>query len=181
MIRINLLPVPKVRRQEALIIQAVAGIGIFVGVFILCNIVTATKKSAIEQVNADIAKKQSEIEELKAKVGEVEKFKTQAKNLESQLSVIRTLEQGRSGPVKLLDELTELIPRKLWINSFREQNKTLAIEGIAESGPVIADFLDSLKSAKYFQNAQLGAVTAYDQGNQKLHKFTITIQARYDI
>lgn len=181
MIRINLLPVPKARRQQALIFQAVAGVACLIGVFLACKMITATKEGAIQQIQADISRKEREIEELKAKVGEVERFKTQAKNLEQQLSVIRALERGRSGPVKLMDELTELIPRKLWITNFRETNKSVSLEGVAESGPIIADFLESLKTAKYFSNAQLGTVNAADQNGQKLQKFTITVQVKYDI
>lgn len=181
MIRINLLPVPKARKQETLIVQLVAGVLILGGVAAGCYFIGAGKKSEIASIAAQISQKQREIADLKAKVGEVEKYKKQAQVLEEQIGVIRALEKGRSGPVKMLDELTDLIPRKLWINTFKEGNKRVTVDGVAESGPVIADFLENLKASKYFSNPILSVVSAQDQDGLKLHKFTITFQVKYDI
>jgi type IV pilus assembly protein PilN len=181
MIRINLLPVPKVRKQEALIIQAVGGVVCLGLVTAGCYFISESKRSQIVSINQEIGAKNRQIEELKAKVGEVERYKTQAQVLEQQLSVIRRLEKSRSGPVKLLDELTELTPRKLWISMFKETNKSLTVEGSADSGSVIADFMDALKTSKYFSEPQLTSVTAQEVGGAKVHKFIIIMQVRYDI
>jgi type IV pilus assembly protein PilN len=181
MIRINLLPVPKARKSEALILQAVAGAVLLALVAVGCYFVSASKQSEIAQINKQIQEKQRELNELKAKVGEVEKYKKQAQVLEEQLGIIRALEKGRSGPVKMMDELTDLTPRKLWITTFKESGKKVTIDGIAESGPLIADFLDNLKSSKYFTGPQLSVVQAQEQEGLKLHKFTITLSVKYDI
>lgn len=181
MIRINLLPVPKVRKQEALIIQAVGALVCLGAVAAACYFVGEGKRSQIVSIQQEIVAKNRQIEELKAKVGEVEKYKTQAQGLEQQLSVIRRLEKSRSGPVKLLDELTDLVPRRLWISFIKETNKNLTMEGLAESGAMIADFMDALKSSKFFSDPQLTSVSSQDQGGQKVHKFVIMMQVRYDI
>jgi type IV pilus assembly protein PilN len=181
MIRINLLPVPKTRKQEALILQTAIGIITLMSVAGVCYFVGLAKKSAITDLNKEIQNVQTEIDKLKAKVGEVEKFKKEAALLEQQLGVIRNLEKGRAGPVKMMDEFTALIPRKLWVTSFKEAAKKVNIEGVAESGTVIADFLDNIKSAKYFQNPQLSSVQGQDLDGQKVHKFIITMQVKYDI
>lgn len=181
MIRINLLPVPKARKSEALLMQGVAGVMILGVVALGCYFLGTAKESEIALINRQIGEKQQAINELKAKVGEVERYKQQMKTLEDQLSVIRALEAGRSGPVKMMDELTDLVPRKLWINTFRETGKKVNIEGIAESGPVIADFLDNLKSSKYFSAPELVVVSGIEMEGQRLHKFTITMGVKYDI
>lgn len=181
MIHINLLPVPKARRQEALIVQVAAGLIILALVGVGCYFIGAGKRQEIVAVNAQIRQKQAEIAELTARVGEVEKYKQKAQLLEEQIGVIRSLEKGRSGPVKMLDEMTEIIPRKLWVNSFKEAGKRVTIDGVAESGPVIADFLENLKTSKFFQNATLNVVQSQEQEGFKLHKFTITLNVKYDI
>ncbi|MBN8554236.1 MAG: PilN domain-containing protein [Deltaproteobacteria bacterium] len=181
MIRINLLPVPKARKSEALIAQSVMGLIILALVAIGCYFVAASKQAEIAQLNKQIQEKQRDINDLKAKVGEVEKFKRQAQVLEEQLGVIRSLEKGRSGPVKMMDELTDLTPRRLWIASFKESGKRVTIDGTAESGPVIADFLENIKSSKYFSNPTLSLVQSQETDGLKLHKFTITFGVKYDI
>jgi type IV pilus assembly protein PilN len=181
MIKINLLPVPKARRVEGLIIQAVLGISALVAVAVGCYFVTMSKRGSIDSINLEIVNRQRMIDELQAQVGKVEGFKQQAQNLEQQLNVIRGLEKGRSGPVKLLDEMTDLIPRRVWITNYKEQDKKVTIEGVGENGPAIADFMESLKTAKYFANVQLTTMTLAEQSGSKLQKFTLTMQVKYDI
>jgi len=180
MIRINLLPVPKVRKQEALIIQAFAGIAALVLIGFACYMVGIQKQQRNAMQAQENAQLEQKIKELTAQVGEVEKYKKQAAVLEEQLGVIRALEKGRSGPVKMMDELTELIPRRVWITSFKEGGKKVSIDGFAESGMVIADFLDALKSSRYFQNPNLIVVNGAEQEGQPVHKFQITMAVRYD-
>lgn len=180
MIRINLVVVPKLRKQETLVYQAAGALLFLIGIFSACYFWGLTKqdqKVAVQQRNE--VKKQ-EIRQLEASVGEVEKFKQQVRTLEEQLGVIRALENGRSGPVKMMDELTEIVPRRLWITSFREVGKRVTVEGLAESGMVIADFLDNLKASRFFQNPSLVGVNAAEQEGVSLQKFSITLSVRYD-
>jgi len=181
MIRINLLPVPKARKQEALIIQAVAGVVILVVVAVVCYFVTIQKKEINVVAQQRNEKLKQDIERLKAQVGEVEKYKQQMQVLQDQISVIRNLEKGRTGPVKMLDELTDLTPRHLWITSFKENQKRLSLDGYAESGMIIADFLDNLKASRFFQGANLVVVSSAEQEGQPVHKFTITASVKYDL
>lgn len=181
MIKINLLPVPKVRKQEALIIQAFAGIAALVIVAFACYLVGIQKKERNAMQAAENSALEQKIKELTAQVGEVEKYKKQAAVLEEQLGVIRALEKGRSGPVKMMDELTELIPRRVWITTFKESQKKVTIDGFAESGMVIADFLDSLKGSRFFQNPNLIVVNGAEQEGQAIHKFQITMMVKYDL
>lgn len=181
MIKINLLPVPKARKQEALIIQTVVGIAGLVFVAAACYFVGLQKKEAIVVAGQKNDQMRRQIEQLKAQVGEVEKFKKQVQTLEEQLGVIRALEKGRTGPVRMMEELTDLVPRKLWITSFKESRKSVQLDGMAESGMVIADFLDSLKGSRFFQNPVLMVVTSQDQSGQPVHRFQITVGVKYDI
>jgi len=181
MIRINLVVVPKLRKQETLVYQAAAGFFVLVMVFAGCYFWGLTKvdqKVALQQRNES---KKQEIRQLEASVGEVEKFKQQARTLEEQLSVIRSLEKGRSGPIKMMDELTEIVPRRLWITAFREAGKRVTVDGLAESGMVIADFLDNLKSSRFFQNPSLVVVNAAEQDGVSLQRFSITLNVKYDL
>jgi type IV pilus assembly protein PilN len=181
MIRINLLPVPKVRKQQALIIQAVTGAVALVIVAGACYFVGLQKQSDITTQEAANTQIQRQIDELRAQVGEVEKFKKQVQTLEAQLNVIRSLERGRSGPVKMMEELSDIIPRRVWISSFREASKRVTIEGLAESGMVIADFLDSLKGSRFFENPVLIAVNSQDVDGQSVHRFQVTAGVKYDL
>lgn len=181
MIRINLLPVSKIRKQQPLIIQGVVGLLFLFLVILGGYFVGATKNSEIKKLKVKMMVKEAEVNELKSQVGEVEKFKIQLNTLEQQLGVIRGLEQGRRGPVKMMDELADLVPRKLWLENFREANGQVTLEGTAESGEMIADFLERLKSAKYFFNPELKNIQGAEQDRLHLQKFSITANVKYDL
>lgn len=180
MIRINLIPVPKVRKQEKLILEAVIGVAVVVVTVVVCYFIGAQMSAGIGDIQAENAQIQQRINELRAKVGEVEKYKEKARTLQQQLNVIRDLERGRSGPVRVLDELTEIVPRKLWILSFDENQGNVKIEGIATDGTVIADFLENIKKARFFQNAVLERVTSSPGGDDN-QRFIINMRVSYDI
>ncbi len=181
MIRINLIPVPKARKQERLVVEIVAAAIIIVAVVGACFIYSGTKERVIGDIVAQNSKIQQQINDLKAKVGEVEKFKQKLKSLQDQIKVIKDLEARRSGPVRMLDELTDIVPRKLWIESFKENGGKLQVSGVAQDGPIIADFLESIKRSKHFVNVQLQNVTQVEQESQALHKFNITMDVRYEL
>ncbi len=181
MIRINLLPVPKVRRLEKLIVHGVLGLVIIGAVMGACYLVTLGKKASLTAINGQIQQKEQMIRELQAQVGQVDQYKEKAKSLEAQLSVIRSLEKGRSGPVKLMDELTEIVPRRIFVTSVKETAKTLTMEGMAESGATVADFLDNLKTAKYFDDVKLEDITAQEASGHKLQRFKLTMRVKYDL
>ncbi|TVQ79049.1 MAG: hypothetical protein EA369_05625 [Bradymonadales bacterium] len=179
MIRINLIPVPKVRKQERLIIEAIVGVVAIVVVFGICHLLTGEREKAIGAIERQNSSIRQQIQQLEARVGQVERFRQQQQTLQSQLNVIRSLEAGRTGPVRVMDELTEIIPRQLWINSFREQNQSVTLQGFASDGPVIADFLDAMKQSKYFINPELQTVQSADQGGVTVQRFTINVRVNY--
>ena len=45
----------------------------------------------------------------------------------------------------------------------------------------MADFLDNLKTAKYFQDVTLEEIASVDVGGNKLQKFRMKMRIRYDL
>lgn len=181
MIRINLIPVPKARRQEKLIIESLVGLFVILGTVIACYFIGVDKASSIEVLQAENDELNQEIAQLRSKVGEVDKYKEQAETLESQLGVIRSLEAARVGPVRLMDELTQIVPRQLWIDSFRESDRSVSIQGVASDGPVIADFMDNLKRSSFFDEPELNNVQSHEEGGVSLQRFSINMSVHYDL
>jgi type IV pilus assembly protein PilN len=180
MIRINLLPAPKARKQERLLIEGFIAALSIAGVIAGCIILSGTKERVIDDLEAHNQKIQVQINELKARVGEVEKFKQKQKTLTDQIKVIKDLEARRSGPVRMMDELTDLVPRKMWIESFKENNGKLSVQGTAQDGPIIADFLEAIKRSKHFLNAVLQNVQSQEVSGQTLHRFNINLDVKYE-
>ena len=180
MIRINLLPVPKARKQERLIIELAVAAVVIAVTLAVGYFVGDSKSAAIGKLRAENQALNEEINRYRARVGEVDKYKQKLQTLRDQLIVIESLQAGRSGPVKVLDELTEITPRRLWITNMKESNQKLNLQGVGEDGPTIADFLESLKQSKYFSNVELQNLQLQEQNGVKLQKFTINLDVKYN-
>jgi len=93
-----------------------------------------------------------EIAQLEKTIGEVKSIKEDKKALEDKLKILDTLKKGRTGPVKVLDELATIIPQKVWIVDFSEQNGAVSMNGAAASYEDLSNFSKKLKVSTHFSN-----------------------------
>ena len=68
-------------------------------------------------------------------------IKDDKKALEDKLKILDALKKGRTGPVKVLDELASLIPEKVWLLDFAEQAGGVSMIGQASSYEDLSDLL----------------------------------------
>src|SRR5260221_7968076 len=129
MIKITLLPVRAAKKREfgrqQLVLFALVLVLAGVGNWIFYNRVA----SELAQLDAQIATTRSEIAQLEKTIGEVKSIKEDKKALEDKLKILDTLKKGRTGPVKVLDELATVIPQKVWIIDFNEQGGNVTMTG----------------------------------------------------
>lgn len=178
MIKINLLPVRAAKKKETLRQQISIGVMSLVLVLFVIGYFHYSLVSKIKEITGQIASAEQELTTTKAQIGEVSKFKEAKKVLENKLGVIESLKKGKTGPVKMLDELSRLIPEKLWLNSFKEQGGSISLDGTAISNEVIAQFMTELDKSSYFMNIELVETEQTESGGLKLKKFSLTGKLR---
>src|SRR5439155_13155611 len=134
MIHINLLPVRAAKKREFGRQQLV----LFVLLLVLAGIgnyfVYNRFESELRSLDKQIATTRTEIAQLEKTIGEVKSNKEDKKALEDKLRILDTLKKGRTGPVKVLDELASVIPQKVWILEFSE-----ASGGVTSTGQAVND------------------------------------------
>jgi len=179
MIRINLLPVKAVQKKEKLqgqlIVLAISVVFVLLGCFVLYGGVL--KK--INAENAAILEKEQEIARLKKTIGEVAHFKKLQQELRGKLDVLEKIKAARSGPVRLLDELSLALPEKVWLVSYKETGGAITISGMGLSEETVAEFLRNLEGSPYYKNVELKVIAQMTQGKDglRLQKFDVTCQA----
>ena len=78
-----------------------------------------------------IAKTREEIAQLDRIIGEVKNIKEQQAALREKLDILAQLKAGRAGPVRVMDALATLTPKRLWISKFDEKGGSATITGQA--------------------------------------------------
>ena len=173
MIRINLLPVRAAQRKERLRSQ--------LSIFFLCVILSCIacgalyiqKSAAINNVEAEIATINQKNKELRKKIGQVKDYEKKKADLEKKLAVLDKLKAGKSGPVRLLDELSAALPDKLWLTKFSEKSGAINLAGVADSENTVAVFMKRLDSSPYYKNVELSVTEQTKAGDRKMQKFTL--------
>lgn len=174
MIKINLLPVRAAKKKETLRQQISVAVMSLVMVLIIIGYLHVTIGKRIEEVNAKIATDQAELAKTKEQIGEISKFKETKKVLEDKLGVIESLKKGRGGPVKMMDDLSRVMPDKLWINSFKASGGNVSMDGVAIGNEIIALFMTDLEKSPYFKDIELIETAQVEQSGMKLKKFNLT-------
>lgn len=175
MIRINLLPVRAAQKREALRGQMVIVGLTLVGTVLACGGVYATMLMQISAEQEAKAAKENELLQLRKAIGEVDHFKKLQSELQEKLSILETLKQGKTGPVRLLDSLSSALPEKLWLTSFKESGGTVNIGGLGMSEETVAVFMRNLEESPYFRNVELQVTeqTSLSDG-PRLQKFELS-------
>jgi len=177
MIRINLLPTKAAQKKETVIQQLVVGVVVLALALGYCMVVNRDVQKQIDNENATINDLNAKIKQLNTVIKQVENFKKKKRDLNRKISTIQKLDDQRSGPVKLLEDFTYIVPRKAWVTVYREVGKQLSLEGNATDGPTVADFIDNLRSSKFFFGVQLIQVQSDVSG--KNVRFSVNCRVNY--
>lgn len=149
MIRINLLPVRQVRKREMgrQFLVLVAG---SVVIALAGNYYWFSNREAERNRRADgVAERQRQIDALDKQIGEVNELKKRKKEVEEKLGVLEKLRKQRSGPVRLLDAIASVIPKKVFINDFDEKSGAVKLLGVGESLEDVAEFMRGLQNVRW--------------------------------
>lgn len=178
MIRINLLPVKAARKQELIKGQLAVLGATFLVALLACGGLYMNISSKVSDEKELIAKKEAEISSLKKKIGEVASFKKRQEELREKLEILERLQAGKAGPVRLLDELSQAIPEKMWLVSFTESGGNINISGISLTEETVAQFMRTLEASDSYQNVELRVVEQTRSKENVLHKFEISCRAQ---
>lgn len=175
MIRINLLPYREKAKKENLQYQIMIIAGSLVVFFLLLVSVQFYISMRINDLGKKIQEADARLVILNKKVGDLDGFKKNKKELEQKLAVINSLESNRLFPVQMLDEVKQIVPvNEAWLEKFTETGKDLRIEGIARDNGTVARFMKNLEKAGFVQSVDLVATREKEVAGVKLQQFILT-------
>ncbi|HEY6104854.1 MAG TPA: PilN domain-containing protein, partial [Anaeromyxobacteraceae bacterium] len=113
-------------------------------------------------------------------IGEVKNIKAQQAALKEKLEILERLKAARSGPVRMLDELATITPKRLELKKMEERAAgALQFEGSAGSIDDVSAFMSALKASRYFTAVELKKTTAATRKAFRIVDFTITASTSY--
>lgn len=159
MIRINLLPEGNVGLREKflddMVFLVLSLVLLYGGVYYMGKDIDST----IAGLDSSIATLNKTLQEHDLLIKKIGEFQSQKGTLEQQLSTIEKLKSAKTGPVRLMEEFSKIIPDKVWILKFSENDFALEVEGFSLGETFVSDFLKGLNGSHYFSEVVLHDVT----------------------
>lgn len=175
MIKINLLPYREKEKKENIARQISIIGGSFVVFILLLIFVQFNLSSSIKDLEGRIKESEIKLVDLNKKIGDLDKFKKDKKELEQKLEVIKTLEENRLAPVKTLDDLAALVPpRNIWLVKITQKNDHLTIEGIGRDNIIVADFMKTIEKFEPIKSVDLVSSKKTEIGGITLQQFSFS-------
>ena len=208
MIRINLLPVKAAKKREAgqrQLLLLVLGIFGVIGVILAVHLYKTAEVDRLRQRNRELS---GRLAKLKAEIGDYDVIKAQFDELTRQKQTIDRLKSGRTGPVGVMRELSDIIskgrgprlnvaeyevllkkdpnagynptwdPRRLWLTKYSEVDRNVKMEGLARDGEDIAEFMRRLGVSDYFYDVKPLPATETVEKDTKINLKQFAVSAK---
>lgn len=178
MIKLNLIPkeerkLPRVIsdfNKGAILILAI------VGALLILYLYQAKQMSDVMEKTTRVRNRIRELEDIKKKV---EDFKAKNAELERRIKLIQELEEKRTGPLFVMDSLSNSVPERSWVNKFTEKGYQATLEGVAWNEFTVSEFMKNLQASKYFENVELKSINKQIIQNLPLKSFVIESRLNY--
>jgi type IV pilus assembly protein PilN len=175
MIKINLLPYREKEKKENLQRQIMILSGTLVLFLLVILAVHLYFSMSISGMETKIREADARLVVLNKKIGDIEGFKRDKRELEQKLGVIKSLEGNRLFPVRMLDELNLLVPSKeAWLEKITQKGQELRIEGMARDNGTVARFMKSMEKAEFVQSVELVVSREKELAGVKLQQFILS-------
>jgi len=178
-ILINLLPhreEARKRKREAffaaLAAAAVAGGVVSGSVFLWYQ----SQISSQQEKNAFLG---SEIKKLEAQIKDIANLQQEINALRARQKAVEDLQADRNQPIHLLSELVRQLPDGVYINTMRQDNLTVTMQGVAQSNERVSELLRNLAyNSPWLTRPELveivaGSVTVGPRDQRRISNFTI--------
>ncbi|WP_417912335.1 PilN domain-containing protein [Candidatus Electronema sp. TJ] len=177
MLRINLLPVKKIKQQAAAKRQLTFFGVVFAVLVALLLLIVVFLSGQVRGLNGDIArleKKEKELAEILKQIEALEKGKDLIKK---QTAIVEELEKKSALTANIMNEVANITPTsRMWLTDFEQSGGTLKLTGMALDNQTVAEYLQALgqSKCKCISNVTLTSSVMQVYAERNLKKFTLS-------
>lgn len=155
MIKVNLLPVKRRKKPKPIPAFVVTMVVVTITAGIIMAYLVFFFNSRLEAKKVQFKDNEKKIAEIKEKIKAVENFEQVNKLFQQRTSIIEQLRKNQSIPVKLLDEISRLLPNGVWLQTMTMSGENINIDGYAFANSDVVSYVDNLKNSKIFTEIYL--------------------------
>jgi type IV pilus assembly protein PilN len=158
-------------RKQGVFMAGAAGVGVVISL-----ILSMWMTARISHERALISARETELKKLEEVQKEVKRFQAEQEAIEQKLAIIDQIEAARIGPVKIMDELAQRIPQRVWLTAMTAKGGVLELKGNSLDAEIVADFAAALEESPMLSNVDLRESNLQEVEGLKLAAFLMTAQ-----
>jgi Tfp pilus assembly protein PilN len=177
MIKINLLPTKK---KKSLVLPRPFIYGIIASILLLIIMVVVTfyLNKQIATMKTNVFAKEQRLKQLKAKLVEVQNYEKDNQEFREKTRIIEQLKKNQVIPLILLDEVSERLPKGVWLTQLEDEGGTVSIQGFAFTNSDLVSYVQNLKNSKYLSEVMLIESRQTDLEGFSIYKFNLTFKIK---
>jgi len=134
--------------------------------------------STLAAKKAQFAENEKKITELKAKIKAVDDFEKRNKTFKERNEIIEQLSKNKSVPVKILDEISALLPNGTWLHAMTVSGGAINLEGYGFTNSDIVSFVDNIKNSKIFTEVYLQESKSAEMEKVPVYMFKLAFKIK---
>lgn len=179
MIKVNLLPLKKKKKAKPIPTFLITALFITVAVIFIDLYLVYMYESKRNDRVKKVHENETKIKELEARIKAVEEYEKRNAVFNQRKEIIEKLGKNKSLPVKILDEISTLLPAGVWLRKMTLADSSLiTLECTAFSVTDASNFIQNLKNSKIFAEVDSKETTRSQSGNISTYGFTVTFKVK---
>jgi type IV pilus assembly protein PilN len=178
MIRINLLPGQRRKKAVKFDNRFLPGIVFGMVAVIVMVVLFVHLNNRISSLQSEKAVKEQKLAALKVKLKEVENYERDNETFRRKTAIIEQLKSRQGLPVRLLDQVSELLPKGVWLTLLSDKGGAVKLEGFAFTNPDLVNYIQNLKDSEYIADVLLHESKQTNVNNFEIYKFRLTFRMK---
>jgi len=178
MIKVNLISTKKKKKQKpvpAFLIYTVL-LTLTIGAIFLY--VTYHFSATVSAKEAKVGENEKTIAVLKEKIKAVEDFEKLNKTFQQRKDIIEELGRNKSRPVKILDEISALLPPGVWLAGADVKGLDVSLSCIAFTNTDVVNYVNNLKNSRLFTDVYLQESVQSKAAAITVYSFKLTFKVK---
>ena len=178
MIKINLLPVKKRKKARQLPGFVVSMVLLLVVAGVISAYLIYFLNSRVSARQETIAKNEAKLTELSTKIKAVENYEKLNATYQKNKEIIEQLGKNKTLPVKVLDEVSTLLPVGVWLTTLDIKGTEINLAGMAFTNSDVVNFVDNLKKSALFTDVYLKESMQQPSAGFSAYSFSLAFKVK---
>ncbi len=178
MIKVNLISAKKKKKQKPVPAFLIYTILLTVAIGMIFLYIAYHFTSTVAAKEAKVKENEKTITALKTKIKAVEDFEKLNKTFQQRKDIIEELGRNKSRPVKILDEISALLPPGVWLTGTDVKGLNVSLSCIAFTNTDVVNYVNNLKNSKLFTDVYLQESVQSKQATTAVYSFKLTLKVK---